>query len=41
VQVLQPALHFELERVNKATILRKLRQRFGSRVIRDLRFRLG
>jgi predicted nucleic acid-binding Zn ribbon protein len=41
VHVLQPALHFELERVNKTTILRKLRQRVGSRVIRELRFRLG
>lgn len=41
VRVLQPALHYELERVNKAEILRKLKQRFGSRTIRDLRFRLG
>ncbi len=41
VHVLQPALHYELERVNKPQILRKLKQRFGARVIRDLRFRLG
>jgi predicted nucleic acid-binding Zn ribbon protein len=41
VRVLQPALHYELERVNKPEILRKLKQRFGARVIRDLRFRLG
>ncbi|HEY5037361.1 MAG TPA: DUF721 domain-containing protein [Chthoniobacterales bacterium] len=41
VRVLQPALHYELDRVNKPQILRKLKQRFGARVIRDLRFRLG
>ena len=41
VHVLQPALHYELERITKPQILRKLKQRFGARVIRDLRFRLG
>jgi len=41
VQVLQPALHYELERVNRPQILRKLKQRFGARIIRDLRFRIG
>jgi predicted nucleic acid-binding Zn ribbon protein len=41
VRVLQPALHYELDRVNKSEILRKLKQRFGPRTIRDLRFRLG
>lgn len=41
VHVLQPALHYELERVTKPEILRKLKQRFGARTIRDLRFRLG
>jgi predicted nucleic acid-binding Zn ribbon protein len=41
VHVLQPALHYELERVTKREILRKLKQRFGGKVIRDLRFRLG
>lgn len=41
VHVLQPALHYELERITKPQILRKLKQRFGGRVIRDLRFRLG
>ena len=41
VRVLQPALHYELEQISKAEILRKLRQRFGGKVIRDLRFRLG
>ena len=41
VHVLQPALHYELERVSRAQILRKLKQRFGAKVIRDLRFRIG
>jgi predicted nucleic acid-binding Zn ribbon protein len=41
VQVLQPALHYELDRINKPQILRKLKQRFGGKAIRDLRFRLG
>jgi len=41
VHVLQPALHYELDRVTKPEILRKLKKRFGGKVIRDLRFRLG
>lgn len=41
VRVLQPTIHFELERVWKADILRKLKGRFGPRVIRELRFRVG
>jgi predicted nucleic acid-binding Zn ribbon protein len=41
VRVLQPALHYELEQVSKIDILRKLKQRFGGRVIRDIRFRVG
>jgi predicted nucleic acid-binding Zn ribbon protein len=41
VRVLQPALHYELEQVSKIDILRKLKQRFGGKVIRDIRFRLG
>jgi len=41
VRVLQPALHYELEQVSKIDILRKLKQRFGGRVIRDVRFRVG
>ncbi|MDB6148079.1 MAG: hypothetical protein JWO45_1743 [Spartobacteria bacterium] len=41
VRVLQPALHYELEQVSKADIVRKLKQRFGGNVIRDIRFRLG
>ncbi|PYL62035.1 MAG: hypothetical protein DMF24_05390 [Verrucomicrobia bacterium] len=41
VRVLQPALHYELEQVSKIDILRKLKQRFGSKTIRDVRFRIG
>lgn len=41
VSVLQPSIHFELERVWKAQILEKLRARFGKRVIREVRFRVG
>jgi predicted nucleic acid-binding Zn ribbon protein len=41
VRVLQPALHYELEQVSKIDILRKLKQRFGIKIIRDVRFRLG
>jgi predicted nucleic acid-binding Zn ribbon protein len=41
VRVLQPALHYELEQISKTEILRKLKQRFGTKTIRDIRFRLG
>jgi predicted nucleic acid-binding Zn ribbon protein len=41
VRVLQPALHYELEQVSKTDILRKLKQRFGTKTIRDVRFRVG
>jgi predicted nucleic acid-binding Zn ribbon protein len=41
VRVLQPVLHYELEQVSKIDILRKLKQRFGGKIIRDLRFRVG
>src|SRR5947199_10109129 len=41
VRVLQPALHYELEQISKTEILRKLKQRFGSKTIRDIRFRVG
>jgi predicted nucleic acid-binding Zn ribbon protein len=41
VRVLQPALHYELEQVSKIDILRKLKQRFGAKIIRDVRFRVG
>jgi predicted nucleic acid-binding Zn ribbon protein len=41
VRVLQPALHYELEQISKSEILRKLKQRFGGKTIRDVRFRIG
>ncbi len=41
VRVLQPALHYELEQISKPQILKKLKQRFGTKVVRDLRFRVG
>src|SRR5262249_2330210 len=41
VRVLQPALHYELEQISKSAILRKLKQRFGGKTIRDVRFRVG
>jgi hypothetical protein len=40
-RVLQPALHYELERISKPEILRKLKQRFRGKTIRDVRFRVG
>jgi predicted nucleic acid-binding Zn ribbon protein len=41
VRVLQPSLHYELERIAKTEILRKLKRRFGGKTIRDIRFRVG
>ena len=41
VRVLQPALHYQFETISKADILRKLKQRFGGRIIRNIRFRVG
>jgi len=41
VRVLQPALHYELEQISKSEILRKLKVRFGTKTIRDVRFRVG
>jgi predicted nucleic acid-binding Zn ribbon protein len=41
VRVLQPALHYELEQISKTEVLRKLKQRFGGKTIRDVRFRVG
>ena len=41
VRVLQPALHYELEQISKPVILRKLKQRFGGKTVRDVRFRVG
>ena len=41
VRVLQPALHYELKQISKSEILRKLKQRFAGKIIRDVRFRVG
>ena len=41
VHVLQPTVHFELERVWKRPLLQKLQDRFGRQTIREIRFRLG
>ena len=41
VRVLQPALHYQFETISKPEILKKLKERFGSRVVRDVRFRVG
>ena len=41
VRVLQPALHYQFEQISKAEILRKLKQRFGGKIIREIRFRIG
>ncbi len=41
VRVLQPSLHYQFETISKAEILRKLKQRFGARVVRDVKFRVG
>ncbi len=41
VAVLQPTLRFEFDRVWKPEILAKLKARFGSRTVREVRFRVG
>jgi len=41
VSVLQPTLLFELDRVWKRDILDKLKKRFGSRTVREIKFRIG
>jgi len=41
VRVLQPALHYQFEQISKTEILRKLKRRFGTKIIREIRFRVG
>lgn len=41
VRVLQPTVHYELDRVFKPKLLAKLKARFGASTIRELKFRLG
>ncbi len=41
VRMLQPAVHFELDRNQKKLVLQRLRERFGEKTIREVRFRVG
>jgi|SRR6478752_7225744 predicted nucleic acid-binding Zn ribbon protein len=41
VNVLQPTVLYELDRRWKMLILTRLKERFGSKLIKELRFRLG
>ena len=41
VRVLQPTLHYELDHVWKARLLQKLKERFGARTVREIKFRVG
>lgn len=40
VQVLQPTVRYELETRWRSTILEKLRSRFGTSTVKDLKFRI-
>ena len=41
VRVLQPTMHYELDRVWKPKILEKMRERFGAKTVKEIRFRIG
>ena len=41
VHVLQPTVHYELDRMWRPKILRHLRDKFGPGSVREVRFRLG
>ncbi len=41
VRVIQPTVHYELDRVWKPQILARLKQRFGSATVREIKFRVG
>jgi predicted nucleic acid-binding Zn ribbon protein len=41
VRVLQPTVHYELDRVFKPQLLAKLKKRFGATTIKELKFRIG
>lgn len=41
VRVLQPTMHYELDRVWKQKIIQKMRERFGPRTVSDVKFRVG
>jgi hypothetical protein len=38
IKVIQPSVRYELDRVWKPEIIRKLRETFGQKVIRDIKF---
>jgi predicted nucleic acid-binding Zn ribbon protein len=40
IQVLNPSVHYELDRM-RGQILRRMQERFGEKAIRDVRFTLG
>jgi len=39
VQVVQPTLRYELDRALKPQILQRLREAFGEKVVKEIRFR--
>lgn len=41
VQVLQPTMHYELDRAWKPKILKKFKERFGPRTVKEIKFRVG
>jgi predicted nucleic acid-binding Zn ribbon protein len=41
VRVAQSPMLYELDRVWKAELLKKLKSRFGARTVREIRFRIG
>jgi predicted nucleic acid-binding Zn ribbon protein len=41
VSVLQPTVHYELDRVWRREIIAKLKDKFGARTVREIKFRLG
>jgi len=40
IQVLNPSVHYELDRM-RGQILRRMQERFGEKAVRDVRFTLG
>jgi len=41
VRVIQPTVHYELDRVWKPQILARLKERFGKGTVREIKFRVG
>ncbi len=41
VEVLQPAIHYELDRVWRERIISEFKKHFGRSIVRDVSFRLG